>query len=631
MKKLTFLLLLLFIAAVYNIRAEEITLRFSANHTCAYAQLDSIRLVNLTQGGATMLYYPDTVWKNIPTWINSMDGSLSDLYLSQNYPNPFSGETSIKLGVPDHGVFQLSVYDLSGRKLVSLEFELDQGMHLFRFFACDRPAYILKVQSKDHSQQQIMIQSGGRRKGTPRISYLGESFDDKTGEAHSDKSFSFEPGDELRFVGFTMGDQAVIEDDPREDTDYVFEINSDIPAQPSEISGEELVIAEETGLVYEVDRVEGMVYEWDFPFGWEVTDGHGTHSVEVTAGTFPGDITVTANNNCGSSEASIFEVFVQYALTLEVNPEEGGTVHGGGVYNAGQEVTAAATPNAGYLFVNWTNAAGAEVSSNPQHTFFMPGNNIFLTANFNELPDGDDDGDPGEGAVDIDGNQYTSIYIGGQEWTVENLRATRYNNGDDIITGLSNADWSNTLDGEIGAYAVYPHDNVDGINSEQEMIQHYGKLYNWFAAIDERGLCPEGWRVPSDEDWSQLTDYLVNQYTEVTENNIGLYLRSCRQVNSPYGDDCMTNEHPRWNADLNENVAGTDEFNFSIFPSGARLKVGSYQGLGGAGYYWTTTQFFGPPLHLGYSRAFFLDSQNISASGHNKEAGFGIRCVRDVE
>jgi len=631
MKKITLLFVFLFVMAANSSRAEEIILRFTADHTCAYAQLDSIRLVNLTQGGAFTLYYPDTVWVNIPTQINLVEGGLSELFVSQNYPNPFSGETDIRIGVPDRDLFGISIYDLTGRKLVEREFVLEQGMHLFRFFACDQPAYIIKVHSKHYSQQQIMIQTAGGRAGAPEISYLGEQMETKSGAVYGDKSFFFEPGEELRFVGYILGDQSVIEDIPFEDTDYVFEFNAGIPAQPSEITGPALVIAEEVGLIYEVDQVESILYEWNFPFGWEVMAGQGTHSIEVTAGTFPGDITVTASNNCGTSEESTLEVMVQYALKLEANPEEGGTVHGAGVYNAGQEVTAAASPSEGYLFVNWTNAAGAEVSSNPQHTFFMPGNNIDLTANFDPLPDGENDGDPGDGAVDIDGNEYLSVYIGAQEWFAENLRVTRYNNGDDIITGLSNADWSNTVDGEIGAYTIYPHDNIDGIDSDAEMIQLYGKLYNWFAAIDERGICPEGWRVPSDEDWLQLTDYLVNQYTEINEDNIGLYLRSCRQVNSPHGEDCETSEHPRWDADLNNNVAGVDQFNFSIFPSGARLKVGPYQGLGGAGYYWTTTHYFGPPLHLGTSRAFFLNSENISASAHNKEAGFGIRCVRDVE
>ena len=631
MKKITFLLLMIFIVTAVKTHGEEITLSFSANHTCAYTQLDSIRLVNLSQGGATTLYYPDTVWTNVPTNVDIVSGGLSDLYLAQNFPNPFSGETSIIIGAPERDVFHISVYDLTGRQLTNQELTLNIGIHHFRFFACDQPAYVLRVKSSTQSEQQIMIQIGGGRKKSPEISYMGESINPRAGESSGNKSFAFVPGDELRLVGYSSGDHAVIEDDPREDTLYVFEINGELPAKPSEISGKDLVIAEETGLVYQVDHVESMTYDWDFPFGWEITDGHGTHSVEVTAGTFPGDITVSASNNCGTSEESILAVTVRYALTLIADPEEGGTVQGGGVYNAGQEVTATAIPNEGHLFVNWTNAAGAVVSSNLQHTFFMPGNNIILTANFNALPDGDNDGDPGHGALDIDGNQYSSVYIGAQEWTVENLRVTKYNNGDEIVTGLSNADWSNTVDGEIGAYTVYPHDNVDGIDSEEEMIQHYGKLYNWFAAVDERGLCPEGWRVPSDEDWLQLTDYLVNQYSEVTEDNIGLYLRSCRQVNSPYGDDCMTNEHPRWDADLNDNVFGIDEFNFSIFPNGVRVKQGHYQGLGGAGYYWTTTHFFGPPLHLGTSRAFFLNSQNISASAHNKEAGFGIRCVRDVE
>ncbi len=70
-----------------------------------------------------------------------------------------------------------------------------------------------------------------------------------------------------------------------------------------------------------------------------------------------------------------------------------------------------------------------------------------------------------------------------------------------IPSGLSNNDWQYT---NIGAYAVYPHDDIEGIDSRGEMFRLYGLFYNWKAVDDTRGLCPDGWRIPSDTEWQQL-------------------------------------------------------------------------------------------------------------------------------
>jgi uncharacterized protein (TIGR02145 family) len=102
------------------------------------------------------------------------------------------------------------------------------------------------------------------------------------------------------------------------------------------------------------------------------------------------------------------------------------------------------------------------------------------------------------GAVnDIDGNTYKTIVIGTQTWMAENLKTTKYRNGDTIPTNLTNAAWS---DATTGAYAIY---NNDAANNTI-----YGKLYNWYAVTDSRNICPVGWHVPSDSEWTTLVNYL---------------------------------------------------------------------------------------------------------------------------
>jgi uncharacterized protein (TIGR02145 family) len=143
--------------------------------------------------------------------------------------------------------------------------------------------------------------------------------------------------------------------------------------------------------------------------------------------------------------------------------------------------------------------------------------------------------------TDNDGNTYDGVIIGDQVWSTKNLITTSYLNGDAIPTGFNDVDWSSLTS---GAYAVYDHTLVDGINSEQEMIDAYGVLYNWYAVDDARGLSSEG-HVPTDAEFTQLTDYLIATYPEITSDNVGDHLKSVRQVNSPYEYESDTLIRPK--------------------------------------------------------------------------------------
>ncbi len=230
------------------------------------------------------------------------------------------------------------------------------------------------------------------------------------------------------------------------------------------------------------------------------------------------------------------------------------------------------------------------------------------------------------GLKDIDGNFYKSVLIGDQEWMAENLRVTRYNNEDDIPQGLSNQDWQNT---EGGAYTIYDHSalNTDGINTPEEMVAAYGKLYNWYAVDDNRGVCPEGWSVPSDDDWSQLVDYVVAQgypNESANPNGVGNALKSCRQVGHLDGGDCDTSEHPRWHSD--DTHHGFDEFGFSALPGGNRLSNGSFVWVGLYGTWWSATESSGSDA---WSRFMFSYYGFVFRNSSIKTDGYSVRCIKD--
>ena len=195
----------------------------------------------------------------------------------------------------------------------------------------------------------------------------------------------------------------------------------------------------------------------------------------------------------------------------------------------------------------------------------------------------------GEGVTDIDGNNYPTQIIGEQEWMIGNLTTTRYKNGD-TITNLTNpAEWATT----IGAWCHYDNSVVNATK--------YGKLYNWFAVADPRGLCPAGWHVPSDEEWTELIDYLGGP------SIAGGKMKSMMDWNPP-------------------NTVASNESGFSGLPGGTRNFNGVFNLIGYYGYWWSSTEY---DTSFAWNRYLTYNSGNASRSSFNKLYGFLVRCIRD--
>ena len=211
--------------------------------------------------------------------------------------------------------------------------------------------------------------------------------------------------------------------------------------------------------------------------------------------------------------------------------------------------------------------------------------------------------------TDIDSNVYQTVKIGDQWWMAENLRTTRYRNGDAIPTNLSNTQWQNTTS---GAYAIYPHGGVDGINSGAGVVAAYSKLYNWFAVDDSRGLCPLGWHVPSDAEWTTLVNYLGGSSVA------GGKMKSTRTEPGP---------HPRWSS---PNTGATNESGFSGLPGGNRTNRGLYSLIGIYGGWWSSTEHASIFLTTtAWSRDLDYRYGNVSTQYWLKHGGFSVRCLRD--
>lgn len=207
---------------------------------------------------------------------------------------------------------------------------------------------------------------------------------------------------------------------------------------------------------------------------------------------------------------------------------------------------------------------------------------------------------PGAGVTDIDGNSYATIILAnGQEWMAENLRTTKYANGDDIPNVTDGTAWSNT---SAGAWCWYDNDGAYDILR--------GKLYNWHSATDSRNACPTGWAVPNKDDLLELVNFL-----EPSES-----------AGKLKGDS------PLW---AYPNVGGSNQSGFNAIPTGSRFgSGGGFSGLDSETAFWGNDFFtyysstYYTRLYLTNGRAEVIEAPN-GFGNQGPTQGSAIRCIKD--
>jgi uncharacterized protein (TIGR02145 family) len=221
--------------------------------------------------------------------------------------------------------------------------------------------------------------------------------------------------------------------------------------------------------------------------------------------------------------------------------------------------------------------------------------------------------------VDIDGNVYAIVKIGDQWWMSENLRTSRYRTGDNIPADLYEGSYT-----ESGAYGPYPDVGEVGISSEDEMLEAYGALYNYFAVSDLRGLCPAGWRVPSDADWIQLEIHLGLSEEEAEQiaergTTVGGKLKAMRMD---------PDVHPRWTA---PNTGATNESGWSALPGGYRWFNNVFGGLGGYGYWWSSSAWHSTETgwDVAWIRYISFNSGGVFRASSHQASGYSVRCIKE--
>lgn len=197
---------------------------------------------------------------------------------------------------------------------------------------------------------------------------------------------------------------------------------------------------------------------------------------------------------------------------------------------------------------------------------------------------------------DIEGNTYKTVYIGIQHWMAENLKVSKYSDGTAIPNVTDNTEWSKLT---TGAWSYY---NNDAVNNAK-----YGKLYNWYAVSKttngNKNVCPTGWHVPTDAEWTVLTDYLGGS---------GVAGGKMKEVGTT-----------SWN---NPNTDATNTSLFTGLPGGYLGGGGIYDAIGYGSNWWSSTEY---NTYDAWIRNLDFLNGGAGSDNYNKRTGLSIRCLRD--
>jgi uncharacterized protein (TIGR02145 family) len=213
-------------------------------------------------------------------------------------------------------------------------------------------------------------------------------------------------------------------------------------------------------------------------------------------------------------------------------------------------------------------------------TVYMDVPTTSKTISFNFMP-----------CTDSDDNNYTIVQIGDQWWMAENLKTTKYSNGDSIPEVKGASDWMGL---SMGAYCYF--------GNEPDYAIIYGCLYNWQAVIDNRNPCPANWHVPSDAEWIVISSFLGGEAVA--------------------GGKMKETGTVHW---FSPNAGATNESGFTIVAGGNR-SYGNFDMMGYGGSFWSTTPF---DDIFAWNRDIFYYTTAANRHGTDKKSGLSVRCVKN--
>lgn len=549
--------------------AQTVTLTFTAkdaaNH---YVQLDRINITNLTKNWQETIYWPDTVLiMQNGTGVNEYIQN-GGFVLSQNNPNPFHGTTTVNLSIPEPVDVSVEITDVTGR-LVEMwnTAYLQQGIHQFRVTLSAVGVYVLtaRFHGEASSVKMVNLDNGG----SDVIEYAG--FEKTMGStSHSSAKLSnkgattnaFEYGDLMEYVGYaTINGEEVESEHLNQQQNILDPIVLHFSLMQMSLP---TVITDSVTYITETSAI----------CGGNVTDN--------------GNTPITARGVCWSETQN---------PTINDNHTEDST--GSGIYTS--QITGLMLNTTYYVRAYATNGVGTAY-----------GNEVcFTSADFN----------CGTSSItDIDNNVYQTVQIGNQCWMKENLRTTRYADGTSISLGSSTSTST--------PYRYYP-------NCDSNNVSIYGYLYNWYAIMYNspsstnnpsgvQGICPNGWHVPSNAEWTQLTDYVSSQTQFLC--NLPTNISKALASNTGWANSSQT-------CAVGNDQSSNNATGFTAFPAGYYCSTGC-QSFSRYASFWTSTETGSEvsfPLSGGVYNPYmnYNDGYVWNNTPDVKSSGNSIRCVKD--
>jgi uncharacterized protein (TIGR02145 family) len=191
--------------------------------------------------------------------------------------------------------------------------------------------------------------------------------------------------------------------------------------------------------------------------------------------------------------------------------------------------------------------------------------------------------------TDIDGNIYDTIKIGTQVWLQQDLKTTHYRDGSPIPLITNDSAWSKLTN---GAYCNY--------NNDTTSASVYGRLYNWYVISNPAGICPAGWHIPTDSEWTVLITYL--------------------------GGDSIAGASMKATTMWASNTGATNSSGFSGFPTGCRFYNGSFIDMGVLGLFWSASAYND---NVAWYQTLNYRNSELVPDVILKQAGFSCRCIKD--
>jgi uncharacterized protein (TIGR02145 family) len=212
---------------------------------------------------------------------------------------------------------------------------------------------------------------------------------------------------------------------------------------------------------------------------------------------------------------------------------------------------------------------------------------------------------------DKDNNVYNTVLIGTQCWTKQNLKVSKYNDGTAIPLDNSGnsmgTSWPTWAFLTTGSYVIYANESSSLTNGN---ASNYGYLYNWYAATDSRKLCPVGWHVPTDTEWTNLIQY-IDPASSAVSNGSSFNAAKKLHANSPL-----------WTP-FNY---GTDDYGFSALPGGT-TGTGTFEKVNTQAFFWSDTEY---DINFAWYRG--MDTPSLVVfreKTYRKQMGASVRCLKD--